>query len=165
MKRSTPFILGVLLAVLLLAACGQSAGTGGAAATASTGQIPQATAMVEQPTTAATEPTAGTAAEPTAGTAAEPTAATAEQPTAQSAAGGGLLDVVKQRGKLMIATDANYKPQSFKNADGTWEGFDIGVGREIAKRLGVQAEFLDISFDVITAGSWNGRWDMNVGSM
>src|SRR5437868_1253083 len=106
MKRSRPFILGVLLAMLLLAACGQSAGTGGAAATASTGQIPQATAMVEQPTTAATEPTAGTAAEPTAGTAAEPTAAMAEQPTAQSAtAGGGLLDMVKQRGKLLISTD------------------------------------------------------------
>ena len=81
----------------------RGAGTGGAAATASTGQIPQATAMVEQPTTAATEPTAGTAAEPTAGTAAEPTAATAEQPTAQSAAGGGLLDVVKQRGNSIGA--------------------------------------------------------------
>jgi polar amino acid transport system substrate-binding protein len=78
---------------------------------------------------------------------------------------GGLLDQVKQRGKLVIATDANYKPQSFKNPDGSWEGFDIDVAREIAKRLGVQAEFLDISFDIVTAGGWNDRWDMNVGSM
>lgn len=75
------------------------------------------------------------------------------------------LAEVKKRGKLMIATDANYKPQSFKNPDGSWEGFDIAVGREIAKRLGVEAEFLDISWDVITAGGWNGRWDINIGSM
>lgn len=75
------------------------------------------------------------------------------------------LAEVKARGKLLIATDANYKPQSFKNPDGSWEGFDIEVGKEIAKRLGVQAEFMDISWDVITAGGWNGRWDINIGSM
>jgi polar amino acid transport system substrate-binding protein len=89
----------------------------------------------------------------------------AGQPTAATAGGDDLLAEVKQRGKLLIATDANYKPQSFKNSDGSWEGFDIDVGKEIAKRLGVEAEFLDISFDVITAGTWNGRWDINVGSM
>lgn len=137
MNRSRHVTLGILLAaVLLLAACGQAAGTGSAGTTQPAAQSPQATAMVENPT------------------------------AATSGGGGGtLLDTVKQRGKLLIATDANYKPQSFKNPDGTWEGFDIDVGREIAKRLGVEAEFLDISFDIITAGSWNGRWDMNVGSM
>jgi polar amino acid transport system substrate-binding protein len=72
---------------------------------------------------------------------------------------------VKKRGKLIVSTDANYKPQSFKNSDGSWEGFDIDVAKEVAKRLGVEVEFLDINFDIITAGSWNGRWDMNVGSM
>jgi polar amino acid transport system substrate-binding protein len=79
--------------------------------------------------------------------------------------GGSLLDGVKKRGKLLVATDANYKPQSYKNSDGSWEGFDIDVAREVAKRLGVEAEFLDISFDIVTAGGWNNRWDMNVGSM
>ena len=94
------------------------------------------------------------------------TAPGAQQSAAAGAASGGdLLAEVKQRGKLLIATDANYKPQSFKNPDGGWEGFDIDVGREIAKRLGVEAEFLDISFDVVTAGSWNNRWDVNIGSM
>ena len=92
-------------------------------------------------------------------------AAEAPQTTAAPATGGDLLAEVRQRGTLRISTDANYKPQSFKNADGSWEGFDIDVGREIAERLGVEPEFLDISFDVITAGSWNGRWDVNIGSM
>ncbi|MEN9260758.1 MAG: ABC transporter substrate-binding protein [Thermostichus sp. HHBFW_bins_43] len=76
-----------------------------------------------------------------------------------------LLAQVKERGVLRVSTDANYRPQSYLNPDGTWEGFDVDVAREIASRLGVEAEFLDINFDVITAGSWNGRWDVNVGSM
>jgi polar amino acid transport system substrate-binding protein len=76
-----------------------------------------------------------------------------------------LLSEVRKRGKLLISTDANYEPFSYKTSDGTWHGFDVDVAREIARRLGVQAEFLDISFDVVTGGNWNGRWDLNVDSM
>ena len=36
---------------------------------------------------------------------------------------------------------------------------------EIAKRLGVEIGFETPSWDVITAGSWGGRWDFSVGSM
>jgi polar amino acid transport system substrate-binding protein len=160
---------GALLALLLLAACGQS--STGAAATA----LPQAT-QAPQPTAAAeatTAPAPTAAAEAT--TAPAPTAAaeatTAPAPTAAAeattapAAGGDLLAEIKKRGKLMVATDANYKPQSFKNPDGTFDGFDIDVAKEVAKRLGVEAEFIDVNFDIITAGGWNNRWDMNAGSM
>jgi polar amino acid transport system substrate-binding protein len=161
MFRSRHLVTGLLLMLLVLAACGQggTTGTGGAAATAApAAQVPAPTAIAE-----ATSAPAPTAAE--ASGASAPTAMA--EATSAPAAGGGvdLLAEVKQRGKLLIATDANYKPQSFKNPDGTFEGFDIDVGKEVAKRLGVEAEFLDINFDIITAGSWNGRWDMNAGSM
>ena len=76
-----------------------------------------------------------------------------------------LLSEVRKRGKLIISTDANYQPFSYRTLDGTWRGFDIDVGREIARRLGVQPEFLDINFDVTTSGNWNGRWDLNIDSM
>lgn len=79
--------------------------------------------------------------------------------------GDSLLAQVKQRGTLIIATDANYKPQSFRNPDGTWTGFDVDVGREIAKRLGVTPQFAATNFDTVVAGNWSGRWDVNVGSM
>jgi polar amino acid transport system substrate-binding protein len=158
MFRSRRFMaVGAVLALLLLAACGQ--GGTGAAATAlpQATQAPQPTAMAEA--TAATAPTA--MAEATAATA--PTAMA--EATAAPAAGDDLLAEVKKRGKLLIATDANYKPQSFKNPDGSFEGFDIDVAKEVAKRLGVEAEFIDVNFDIITAGGWNDRWDMNAGSM
>ncbi|HEX5691910.1 MAG TPA: transporter substrate-binding domain-containing protein, partial [Roseiflexaceae bacterium] len=161
MSRSRHVVLGLLLMVLALAACGQSGttGSGGAAATsAPAAQAPAPTAMAEA------APTAMAEAAPTAMAEAAPTAM-AEATGAPAAGGDDLLAEVKQRGKLLIATDANYKPQSFKNPDGSFEGFDIDVAKEVAKRLGVEAEFLDISFDIITAGGWNGRWDMNAGSM
>src|SRR5690349_896084 len=138
-------VIAALLALLLLAACGQS-GTGTAAtAPPQATQAPQPTAM----------PEATTAPAPTA----------MAEATAAPAAGGDLLADVKKRGKLLVATDANYKPQSFKNHDGTFDGFDIDVAKEVAKRLGVEAEFIDVNFDIITAGGWNNRWDMNAGSM
>lgn len=76
-----------------------------------------------------------------------------------------LLDDVKHRGTLLITTDGNYKPQSYRNPDGTWVGFDIDVGRVVAKRLGVKPDFRDVNFDLITAGNWNGRFDVNIVSM
>jgi len=82
-----------------------------------------------------------------------------------TAVGGNLLDDVKRRGVLVISTDPNYKPQSFRNADGTWVGFDIDVAREVARRLGVKPQFEPGAWSAITAGSWNGRWDVNVDSM
>ncbi len=81
--------------------------------------------------------------------------------------GGGdnLYDQVKSAGKIVMSTDPQYPPQSELTVDGTYEGFDIDVGTEIAKRLGVDIEFATPSWDTITAGSWSGRWDFSVGSM
>lgn len=151
------------LLLMLLAACGSTGSTGSTTeqptAGASTATQPT-TASSEQPTASSTEATTAPAATAEGNTNAQPTAA-----TGSASSGDDLLAQVKQTGKLRIATDANYKPQSYKNPDGSWEGFDIAVGREIAKRLGVEPEFMDINFDIITAGSWNDRWDINIGSM
>jgi polar amino acid transport system substrate-binding protein len=79
--------------------------------------------------------------------------------------GGDLLQEVKDRGVLRAATDPAYPPQSFLNEQGEFRGFDIDVTEEIAKRMGVEVEWVTPSWDVLTAGSWNGRWDLSVGSM
>jgi polar amino acid transport system substrate-binding protein len=79
--------------------------------------------------------------------------------------GGNLLQEVKDRGVLRASTDPAYPPQSFLNNQGEFEGFDIDVTEEIAKRMGVEVEWMTPSWEVITAGSWNGRWDLSVGSM
>jgi polar amino acid transport system substrate-binding protein len=67
---------------------------------------------------------------------------------------------------LTVSTDPAYPPASSLNEQtGEYEGFDIDVATEIANRLGVDVAWETPQWDVITAGSWNGRWDTTVGSM
>src|SRR3954453_8878408 len=77
-----------------------------------------------------------------------------------------LLAQICDKGVLTVSTDAAYPPQSkYLPKEDKYVGFDIDVGTEIARRLGVDVAWTTPSFDVITAGGWNGRWDMSVGSM
>lgn len=76
-----------------------------------------------------------------------------------------LLADVLERGVIRVSTDPNYAPQSFLDENGEFVGFDIDVAREIARRLGVEVEFVTPDWDVITAGNWGGQWDLSVGSM
>ncbi|MEO7981393.1 MAG: transporter substrate-binding domain-containing protein [Sporichthyaceae bacterium] len=79
---------------------------------------------------------------------------------------GDLLAKVCAAGKVTVSTDPAYPPQSsLDKKTGGYEGFDIDVATELARRLGVEIGWQTPSFDIITAGSWNDRWDMSVGSM
>src|SRR3990172_3143565 len=78
----------------------------------------------------------------------------------------GLLAQVLDAGVIRISTDPAYPPQSFLNPDtNEWEGFDIDVAEEIAKRLGVEVEWITPNWNAIVSGGWTDRWDMSVGSM
>ncbi|MFQ5623253.1 MAG: transporter substrate-binding domain-containing protein [Paracoccaceae bacterium] len=78
---------------------------------------------------------------------------------------GAVLDRIMSKGKLVMSTDPEYPPQSSLDANNEFIGFDIEVGKEIARRMGVGIEFVTPGWDVITAGKWAGRWDISVGSM
>jgi polar amino acid transport system substrate-binding protein len=94
----------------------------------------------------------------------EPAAATGEGVCAGDVT--DLLAEICEKGTLTVSTDAAYPPQSSLNEQtGEFEGFDIDVATEIATRLGVDVAWEIPSWDIITAGSWNGRWDTTVGSM
>ena len=99
---------------------------------------------------------------PTATATAEPTPTPTEGPATPNP--DDLLAKVLAAGKLVVSTDAAYPPQSAL-VNGAWEGFDVDVATEIAKRLGVTVELTAQDWAVITAGSWAGRWDVSVGSM
>ena len=84
---------------------------------------------------------------------------------ASGAGAGEVLDRVTQTKTLTMSSDPAYPPQSFLNAQNEFEGFDIDVGREIAKRLGAELKVVTPAWEVITAGNWGARWDISVGSM
>src|SRR5262245_57231899 len=82
-----------------------------------------------------------------------------------AATAGAVLDRILTARLMVMATDPEYPPQSSLTGSGDFEGFDIDVGREIARRLGVGLKFVTPGWDVITAGNWQDRWDISVGSM
>jgi len=51
---------------------------------------------------------------------------------------GAIYDIIISGNSITIATDANWAPFSYIDDDGVMQGFDVEVGREIAKRMGVE---------------------------
>ena len=78
---------------------------------------------------------------------------------------GEALNRVTKTQELVVAADTATPPTSFLNDKNELDGFDIEVSRELASRLGAHARFVTPGWDVITAGHWNGRWDISVASM
>ena len=85
--------------------------------------------------------------------------------SAQSAEAAGALDRVFERGKIVVAVNDDYAPQSFRDGQGRWRGFDVAVAGEIAKRLGVGVEFVTPPWELVVSGRWRGRWEIAVNSM
>lgn len=95
----------------------------------------------------------------------------ASGPPAASIDPESLLGTVIAAGKIRISTDPNYAPFSSVKADGTYEGFDTATAEETVKRLNeklgtnIELQWETPGWDLITAGSWGGRWDISIGSM
>ncbi|MFC3209586.1 amino acid ABC transporter substrate-binding protein [Planomicrobium okeanokoites] len=71
-----------------------------------------------------------------------------------------LLAKVQEEGKLVIGTEGTYPPFTFHDDSGELTGFDVEIAREVAERLGVEAEFLETQWDGMFAGLDSGRFDM-----
>jgi len=56
------------------------------------------------------------------------------------ASGENLLDEVKKRGVVRIGSGNTTPPMNYIDEKGVWTGFDVELGEELAKRLGVKAE-------------------------
>ena len=47
------------------------------------------------------------------------------------------LSVIKERGKLIVGTSADYPPYESVDPSGKFVGFDMDLVREVGKRMGV----------------------------
>lgn len=86
-------------------------------------------------------------------------------PVTAAQAAEAALERIKKAGKLVVAVDASYPPMEYEGKDGKPEGFDIDLANEIAKRLGVKAEFVVVSWDGVLAGLYSKRYDTIISTM
>jgi cystine transport system substrate-binding protein len=69
------------------------------------------------------------------------------------------LTAIRQAGVIRIGTEGTYPPFTFHDPSNKLTGFDVEIGREVAKRLGVDAQFLEGKWDGLIAGLDARRYD------
>lgn len=60
------------------------------------------------------------------------------------------LQEIKERGTLLVGTTGDYRPLSFREADGTYWGFGIEVAEHIARHLGVKIAFVPTTWPTLS---------------
>ncbi|MAW87222.1 MAG: amino acid ABC transporter substrate-binding protein [Phyllobacteriaceae bacterium] len=75
------------------------------------------------------------------------------------------LEAIKEKGTIRIAMSGAYPPFNFVNEQNEVVGFDPSIGKEIAKRMGLEAEIVTTAWDGIIGGLLANKYDAIVGSM
>ena len=78
---------------------------------------------------------------------------------------GALLKKIKDSGKLVVGTEAQYAPYEFKDLDANFVGCDMWLAQQIADSLGVKLEIVDMSFDGIIPAVQSGKADFGMAGM
>lgn len=76
-----------------------------------------------------------------------------------SALANSTLEQIKSAGVIKVATEGTYAPFTYHDASGKLTGFDVEIANEIAKHIGVKAEFTEGKWDGLIAGLDAKRYD------
>ena len=77
-------------------------------------------------------------------------------------AAGSHLEAIQDAGVIKVGTSADYPPFEYVDDQGNKIGFDIELMAEIANRLGVELEWVDMPFDSLIAGVQEGKIDASI---
>src|SRR5436190_9295366 len=77
------------------------------------------------------------------------------------ASAGPVLDRIRQSGVLVVAADPAYPPYSWRKDDGSFDGSDVDVMTQVARRLGVGVRFEPADFSTVISGKWHGVWQVS----
>ena len=61
------------------------------------------------------------------------------------------IERIVERDKLLVGTTGDYRPLSYREGDGNYWGFGIEMAEKIARRIGVDIEFVQTSWPTLTA--------------
>lgn len=151
MKRLAAVVFSAAVSAALLAGCGSASGTAETEDVSAAVTSSQASEASSQASEASSAETASEAASEDAG------AIVTEEPDAN----GDHLERILAAGKITVATEGAWSPFTYHDADtNELVGFDVEVAKEIASRLGVEAEFEEGDFDGGLTGVSTGTYDM-----
>lgn len=151
MKKLAAVVFSAAVSAALLAGCGSASGTAETEDVSAAVTSSQASEASSQASEASSAETASEAASEDAG------AIVTEEPDPN----GDHLARILAAGKITVATEGAWSPFTYHDADtNELVGFDVEVAKEIASRLGVEAEFEEGDFDGGLTGVSTGTYDM-----
>ena len=86
------------------------------------------------------------------------------QSTQQGLSSDSVIESIKENGVIKIGLSI-FRPWSMRNLDGELVGFELDVGRELAKDMGVEVEFVPTSWDGIIPALVSGKFDVIISGM
>ena len=75
------------------------------------------------------------------------------------------LEAVRERGTLTVGMMGTFPPYNFLNENEVMDGFDADIAREVARRIGVEAEFVPTEWSGMIEGLLRGRFDTVISQM
>ncbi|MBK5512969.1 transporter substrate-binding domain-containing protein [Pseudomonas sp. TH15] len=75
------------------------------------------------------------------------------------------LDSVMQQGLLTVCTTGDYKPYTYKNENGEYEGIDIAMARSLADSLGAKVNWVQTTWKTLMPDLLAGKCDIAMGGI
>jgi L-cystine transport system substrate-binding protein len=75
------------------------------------------------------------------------------------------LQRVERAGVMRVGFEGAYPPFNFLNEQKQFDGFDVDVAKDIARRLNVRAEFVATQFEALIGGLDADKWDIVIAQM
>lgn len=88
-----------------------------------------------------------------------------EEPKSQEPTQENSWERVKKAGKIVAGLDDAYPPMGFRNDKGELAGFDIDMGAEISKRIGVEIEWQPTVWDTVITSLKAQKFDVIISGM
>ncbi len=123
------------------------------------------TACGNSTTTETTQKTANTQTAENTQTSETTEASQTEQSVAATESSSDLLDVIKERGYVVVGTEGTWRPYTYHDEEDNLVGFDVELAKYIADYIGVDIQYSETVWSSMFASLDSGQVDMVVNSV
>lgn len=73
--------------------------------------------------------------------------------------------VIKQKGEMVVGLDDTFRPMGYRDENGDLVGFDIDMGKELEKRLGIKIKWMPTDWNGVTGALNAKKFDAVINGM
>ncbi|MBO8137448.1 MAG: amino acid ABC transporter substrate-binding protein [Desulfotomaculum sp.] len=74
-------------------------------------------------------------------------------------------EIIQEKGVMTVGLDDTFRPMGFRDENGNLVGFDIDMGKELEKRLGIKLEWIPTDWSGVTGALNSKKFDVVINGM